>query len=86
MEAIGAAVVGILIGTAAWNGAFGISRLKRTIARLRRGDWREFADAKAWLIARGYILARDDRYPMSSAYTELRTAQTSVAIESDRGQ
>jgi hypothetical protein len=65
--------------------AFRPSRIRRTLAHIRRTDWREFSDAKAWLVDQGYTLTRDERYPMTSALADLRKGAKAVAIESDRG-
>ena len=68
-----------------WVLAFRPSRIRRTLSHIRRTDWREFSDAKAWLVDRGYSLVRDERSPMTSALADLRMDGKSVAIESDRG-
>ncbi len=67
-----------------WILAFRPSRIKRTLAHLRRTDWREFSEAKAWLVERGYTLTHDKRYP-NGALADLRKDGTSVAIENEGG-
>jgi hypothetical protein len=83
LVALWAGALVVVVGD--WILAFRPSRIRRTLAHIRRTDWREFSDAKAWLVDRGYTLTRDERYPMSGALADLRNDGKSVAIESDRG-